>query len=270
MQHFKASRTRTWLARSKFAISMILGFSMVTFGCATGGSNNGFNKDKSDAISDLTVIAKGSSKGIYLYLGNIPQNAQYLSVSLYDISANDNLYTGTGFQGNDLEQIRNTNILLCPFVKSGHEYEITVIAYIVTKENLRPINSGAITAIANGGIHIINNPILNWDNSDNITTLSARPVFSDDTVNSQNTELIYGLVYNNKETGGKVSGGVSELTNELVFDNTQNFNMIAEMVSNIGLHGDIPIFADVTLSIEYEKIKWSLVFAKTKEIIYSL
>jgi len=265
MQHFKALRTRT-----RFAISLIFGFSLVTLGCATGGSNNGFTKDKSDAISDLTVIAKGTSEGIYLYFGNIPQNAQYLSVSLYDITANDNLYTGTNFHGNDLEQIRITNILLCPFVKNGHEYEITVIAYIETKENIKPINSGTITAIANGGIHIINNPILNWNNSDNIATLSAKPVFSDDTVNSQNTELIYGLVFNNKETGGKVGGGVSKLTSELVFDNSENFNSIIEMIGNIGLSGDIPIFADVTLSIEFEKIKWSLVFAKTKEIIYSL
>jgi len=265
MQLFKALRTRTW-----FTTSLILGFALVTFSCTTVSGSNGFTKDKSDAISDLTVIAKGSSEGIYLYFDNIPQNAQYLSVSLYDITANDNLYTGTGFHGNDLEQIKNANILLCPFVKSGHEYEITVIAYIEAKENIKPINFGAITAIANGGIHIINNPILNWNNNDNITTLSARPVFSDDTINSKNTELIYGLVYNNKETGGKVSGGVSKLTNELVFDNTQNFNSIVEIIGNIGLSGDIPIFADVTLSIEYEKIKWSLVFAKTKEIIYSL
>jgi hypothetical protein len=175
MKHFRSLRV----------FSLIMGFALVTFGCATvDGSGNSFTKDKSDAISDLTVIAKGSSEGIYLYFGNIPQNTQYLSVSLYDITANDNLYTGTGFHGNDLEQIRNTNILLCPFVKSGHEYEIMVIAYIETKENMKPINSGAITAIANGGIHIINNPILNWNNSDNIATLSARPVFSDVTINA--------------------------------------------------------------------------------------
>ena len=68
-------------------------FALVTFGCTTVGGSNDFTKDKSKVISDLTVIAKGSSEGIYLYLGNIPQNAQYLSVSLYDITANDNLYT---------------------------------------------------------------------------------------------------------------------------------------------------------------------------------
>jgi hypothetical protein len=78
------------------------------------------------------------------------------------------------------------------------------------------------------------------------------------------------LVFNNKETGGKVSGGISEITNELVYDNTQNYYSIVEMIDNIGLSGDIPIYADVTILVEYEKIKWTIVFAKTKEIIYSL
>jgi len=136
--------------------------------------------DKTNPVSDLKVNAKVSPEGIYLYFDNIPENAQYLSVSLYDITADDNLYTGANFHGNDLEQIKKMNVLLCPFVKSGHEYEITVTAFIETKENIKPINSSAVTAIAGGGIHIINNPILIWNNSDNIASLSERPVFSDD------------------------------------------------------------------------------------------
>jgi len=247
----------------KSIIAFLLVFVVIFVACETANS-------RTNSISDLTVIAKGSSQGIYLYFDNIPENAQYLSVSLYDITTDDNLYTGTSFHGNDLEQIRSANILLCPFVKSGHEYEITVIAYIETKDNIRPINFVTITSIAGGGIHIINNPILNWNNSDNIAILSTRPVFSDDTINSQNIELNYGLVFNNKEKGGKVGGGVSELTNELVFDNTENFNSIVEMIGNIGLNGNIPIFADVSLSLEYENIKWIIVFAKTRETIYSL
>ena len=43
-----------------------------------------------------------------------------------------------------------------------------------------------------------------------------------------------------------------------------------EMIGNIGLSGDIPIFADVQLSLEYKNIKWMITFAKSKDIIYSL
>jgi len=238
-------------------------FGVLFFACET-------TKSKTNSISDLTVKAKGSSEGIYLYLDNIPENTQYLSVSLYDITANDKLYTGTNFHDNDLEQIRKTNIIVCPFVKNGHEYEITVITYIKTENNVKPINSSTTTAIANGGIYIMNNPVLNWNNSNNIATLSARPLFSDEKINSQNNELIYALVFSCEKSGGKVSGGVNELTNELIYDNTQNFNSIMEMIGNIGLSGDIPIFADVQLSLEYKNIKWMITFAKSKDIIYSL
>jgi hypothetical protein len=227
-------------------------------------------KVKTNSISDLTVNAKGLSEGIYLYLNNIPKNVHNLSVFLYDITVNDELYIGTNIHDNDLEQIKNTNFLVCPFVKNGHEYEITVIAYIKTEENMKPINFSTTTAFAKGGIHIINNPILNWNHSNNITTLSSRPIFSDEAINSQNTALDFGLVFNNKESGGKVSGGINELTNDLSYDNTQNFNSIVEMISNIGLSGNIPIYADVALSLEYKNKKWTMVFAKTEYIIYSL
>jgi hypothetical protein len=87
---------------------------------------------------------------------------------------------------------------------------------------------------------------------------------------NKNIGLNYGIVFKTEEIGGKVSNGFSELTNELTFDNTQNYNSIVEMIGNIGLNGDIPMYADVDLTLEYEKIKWTIVFAKTDNFIFSL
>jgi hypothetical protein len=42
------------------------------------------------------------------------------------------------------------------------------------------------------------------------------------------------------------------------------------MIGNIGLSGDISIYADVQLSLEYKDVIWILVFAKTGDSIYSL
>jgi hypothetical protein len=42
------------------------------------------------------------------------------------------------------------------------------------------------------------------------------------------------------------------------------------MIGNIGLSGDISIYADVQLSLEYKGVIWILVFAKTGDSIYSL
>ena len=223
---------------------------------------------KESSLSDLTVIAKETLEGIYLNIDNIPEDITHLSVSLYDITTNDQLYTGAGFQGNDLEQLKNTGFLVCPFVKNGHEYQITVTSHILTEENMKTINSATITAIASGGVHIINNPTLVWNNSDNFVTLSTRPIFSSEKINSQNIGFLYGMVFQSTEMGGKA--GENQETNELVFDNTQNYDSIVEMIGNIGLNGDIPIYADVGLTLEYEKIRWNIVFAKTENIIFSL
>ena len=54
MQHCKALRTRTW-----FAISLILGFVMVGFGCTSGGSNTDFIYEGTDTITILRYNGAG-------------------------------------------------------------------------------------------------------------------------------------------------------------------------------------------------------------------
>jgi len=242
-------------------ISLFLCFVLVFVGCE-------IDKTETNSVPDLTVIAKRSSEGIHLYIDNIPEDTTHLSVSLYNITTNDQLYTGAGFQGDELEQLRKTGFLICPFVKTGHEYEITVTSLKMEKYYMKTINSATITAVASGGIRIINNPTLVWNSNSNFATLSTRPIFSNEEINSQNFILDYGIVFQSTEMGGKVSG--NQETNELVFDNTQNYNSIVEMIGNIGLNGDIPMYADVGLTLEYEKIKWTIVFARTEDIIFSL
>jgi len=54
MQHFKALRTRTGFARTGFAISLILGFSLVTFGCDT--SNLGLSRLVTSTVGKNQVL----------------------------------------------------------------------------------------------------------------------------------------------------------------------------------------------------------------------
>lgn len=242
-------------------IGILLVFGVIFCTCAT-------NKYRTNFVPELIVTANGSFEGISLHIDNIPIDALYLSVSLYDITTKDKLYSGTGFQGNELDQLRNTGSLICPFVKIGHEYEITITSLKMMGESMQTINSVTITAIAGGGVHITNDPTLIWNNSNNIATLSARPIFSDEKINSQNIGFYYGIAFESGEIGGKVGG--NQNTNELIFDNTQNHKYIVEMINNIGLNGNIPIYADVALSLEYGNKLWTIVFAKTEYIIYTL
>jgi hypothetical protein len=220
-----------------------------------------------NSISNLSITAKNSSEGIHLYIDSIPEDAMYLYVSLYDITTNDDLYTGTSFNGHELEQIKKAGFLTCPFVKSGHEYEIEVGTAILTKENMRTIESAVITVVAAGGINRINDPTLIWNNNDNIAILSAKPLFSNEEINSQNLELRYGLVFIGEETNGGVS---ADDTNELTYDSTENFHSIIQMINNCGIYGDVPVYANVTLSLEYKEIIWSMVFAKSESITFPL
>jgi hypothetical protein len=225
------------------------------------------NDTEKNSVSDISIMTIDSTEGIYLYIDNIPKEAMYLYVSLYDITTNDNLYTGTSFNGYELEQIKKTGILTCPFVKIGHEYKIEVGAAILTKENMRTIKSAVITTVAAGGISRINDPTLIWNNHDNIATLSAKPLFSNKDLNSQNTELRYGLAFISDETSGSVS---VDVTNELIYNNTENFNSIIQMINSSSIYGDVSIYANVALSLEYKEIMWTMVFAKSESINLSL
>jgi hypothetical protein len=247
-------------------IGILLVFSLIFVGCK---ANNGY---KNFLSGDFSITAKGSTEGIIVYFSNIPEDGAYLSVSLLNITGNDRLNAFISFHGDELEQLKNTGFLICPFVEIGHEYEITVTLLKFTGENLKTISSSATSAIANGGIYMINNPTLIWNKNDNIATLSSLPIFSEEFVNSQNFGLDFGLVFRHEETDGGVKSGESVFanTNILTYDHTQNYNSIIEMINNIGIKGDIPIFADVAFRLEYENSKWTIIFAESEKYIISI
>jgi len=68
MQHFKAIRTRTW-----FAISLIFGFVMVSFGCTSGGGD--FIYEGTDTITILRYNGVGGDVAIPAYINGKPVTA---------------------------------------------------------------------------------------------------------------------------------------------------------------------------------------------------
>jgi len=74
MHHFRALRTRTW-----FAISLILGFALVTFGCATDELVSGKNRA---ADADFGLTAQAVPEGILLTLSNIPPDTNHLWITV--------------------------------------------------------------------------------------------------------------------------------------------------------------------------------------------
>jgi hypothetical protein len=233
-------------------LGILLAFGIILCSCKD-------STDEKNNVSDLSFYARGSSEGIYLDFNSIPEEAANLWVYVYlkipAITAE--MSSMVDIQGNELEQLRKTRKLTCPFVKNDHEYRITVIA--VSENGIKHFSA---TAIADGGIYLKNKPSIFWNN-DNSVTLSARPVFSEERFNSQNAAFGYGVSLRN----GNGCNGNRSYSNELTFNVSQMMNEISE---NHGLTGDLTACADITVTLEYEKIQWLVGFAMIEDIAVSL
>jgi len=219
----------------------------------------GNTKINESPVSDFTVIAKGTSKGISLDITNIPEDAVnvWLYVYLEAPVTLGEMSTMVDFSGNELEQLRKNGKLVCPFVENGQEYRITVYS---ASEN--EIKHSSTTAVANGGIYLTNKPTLFWNNEKSVS-LSASPLFSEQEYNSQNTIFGYGIVLRN-DNGGV---GNRDYSNEFTFDVSKMINEISEKNK---LTGELSAFADITVLLEYEQIKWQVFFALSEDVIITL
>jgi hypothetical protein len=217
------------------------------------------NMGEANNASDLSFIARGSSEGIYLEFFSIPEEAANLWVYVYlnILTDTDEMASMADIQGIELEQLRKTGKLACPFVKKDSEYRITVIA--VSENGVKHFST---TAIADGGICLNNKPSLFW-NDENSVTLSAIPVFSDERFNSQDVTFGYGVSLRND----KGWNGDRSYSSELTFNVSKLMNEISE---RHGLIGDLTASADITAVLEYEKLQWLVGFGTTEDIAVSI
>jgi hypothetical protein len=204
--------------------------------------------------TELAFTANGSTEGIYAEFTSIPDGAINLWVQVYlETPYVTEMTSMADINGKDLEQLRKTRKLTCPFVKKDNEYRITIVA--VSENESKHFST---TAIANGGIYLKNRPSILW-NKGNRVTLSARPVFSEEWLNSPNTTFGYGVYLRNDN--GAI--GNRSYSSELKFDASKMINEISEIS---GLTGKLTAFADITVTLEYEKIEWLVGFATTKDV----
>jgi hypothetical protein len=242
---------------------LILGFALVTFGCEAGKN-----------ISDFSVTAEGTSEGILLHFDNISQDAFWLCVAFYDVTTdeidNQFSYSNIGFDKNELSELRKSNNLqnfLCPFVINGHEYEI----YIHYNDNEYPI---IVNAVAGGGISLINEPRLYFNDENNGLILSVKPAFSDGVHYLQDhfsfSYDCLGLKLDWKN-GYPFIGCVQSDTNDLVCDvsdiyNEDRINHYLELTENEKFF----LFGVVYCYVEYNNFPWLVKAAKTEKVIVSL
>jgi hypothetical protein len=238
-------------------IAGILVIGSVFFSCA---SNKGITE------TGMNVTASGSYEGIILHFDNIPEDIGFIWVSLRDFFSIDAIHpieTYVAIEGDELTELRKNQNLVCPFVKNGHDYVISVYFY---KGNERSqaykwYHTGAIAA---GGIYLTNFPLLYFNDEKNSVTLSEKPTFSEEVVYSQNSLFDYSAFVIVDKDDAIYGGGSrsNELTHDISF-------LANETKEHFGFTGDLPIVGAVRCILNYGKLKWYVGIANTERTIVS-
>jgi len=270
MRHFKALRTRTWFARTMFAVSLIFGFALVTFGCNTG-------KNQVSDFSDIEISAEAAPEGILVTFSNysdIPPEAEKLTIGFVDwggiedpdwenddplvfINSMKNLRMSQTWE-NVLEHVRQTGTVTFPFVQPGRKYEITAI-FSNGNDIVKSIKT---ECVADGGIYLNRDITINMNNTHSGFALSGKPAFTSDI----HLEQIHYYIVIHK--GDYTEGITSEKTNDLIWDFEPKFS---KYLKEAGVpNGDYPAYVGASLNIIYDDISWLCEIVTSPVFTYSL
>jgi len=123
-------------------IFALLGVSI--FCCAT-------NKDSVNSASEITVTAKGITEGIQINFETIPEKTNHLLVVLEDATENYEIQSFVNIRDDELDTLKESGELVCPFTESGHVYKIYVFYYSQDKDSADDCIN--VAAIAKGGAY---------------------------------------------------------------------------------------------------------------------
>jgi hypothetical protein len=182
--------------------------------------------------------------------------------------AHDITHTYSLIRDGSLEQVKQTNRIIMPFVQTGHNYLISA--------NCQNANSEEITDwvfvyfTADNGIHFINDISLSLNNTNTGVTLSTEPVFSSEvTFAPQKYEFTVSIEVT--ENGSLGFGTFHKPTIEglsWVFEPEMSVDLRESVYVENGIH--YPAYVTACCNIFYDNITWAVELAKTPKFAYSL
>jgi len=281
MQHFKTIRTRTWLA-----ISLILGFALVTFGCSA--NELALSKNQVSDLSDFEISAEAVPEGILVTFSNysnIPPEIEKLILSVWDwgdgkdavmkiwdenepFAVMNSLSKMHGHSTNEniIERVRRTGTITFPYVQPGRKYEIAALFY--DSDDVRQGWTEKMTmveCVADGGIYFDRDITININDACTGVALSSELSFRSDVHLGQMQYYIFIRGdYTVPALGDCISSGK---INNLFWEFEPSFR---EHLREAGVpNGDYPANAGVCFEIIYDNISWWLESVKTPVFIYS-
>jgi len=271
MQNFKALKTRTW-----FAISLILSFAMVTFGC-----------DASKLVlskNDVSVVmtAENVPEGIRLSFNNIPPNTARMFINVQNnkddyAGDHDTLISFCDLRDSSLEKVKQSKTVIVPIINAGKDNWIFISFaddqnYSITE----PID--IIHAAGNDGI-ILSFGELTLNDDKSAVSLSKEPVFSSEVIFDPQKKYSFNAIVMRDNRKASFSIGEHHYPAGLSSDGlswTFEPYWVNELIKlkedgDCGLEtGTYPAFCRAYCNIFYNNIRWSVQIAKSPEYKYSL
>ena len=300
MQHFKALRTRTG-----FAISLILGFALVTFGCDT--SNLGLSrlvtsvvgKNQVSAFSGFEISAEAVPEGILITFSNIPSDTADMWIYVFsteepentrsDASIIDNSflslinpnYRGWVNSTQQLEKVKQTGKIIFPFVQAGLKYSIVAtVNHGNSIDDNYQLLSADTECIAKNGIYFDRNFVkLTLNDTNSVVTLSSEPVFSSEVTFTPQKYSFEVITYIDEERGftfgdyhfhdGLSSDGLTwTFAPRMNQDLKETLERYEECRDWLESGVNYSAWATATAHIVYDDIKWSIQIAKTPKFTF--
>jgi hypothetical protein len=215
-------------------------------GCATSQSASNGNK----------IGVKSESKnGITVSFASIPQDVSSVFITLKP--ANATTETGkevfTTIENEALKELKQAKTLICPFVQDGQEYTITIMCS--KKDDDYPTTTS--DCVAQGGIHLSNQPALVLNQEKSIVTLSEVPVFSTK-VNYASDKYEFSVTVMDKdnrsyaytEKGNEPQCNFSRITNDF-------------KAKGLNLHGQYSAYVTAFCDLSIDNVNWKVAVART-------
>jgi hypothetical protein len=256
MQHFnKALRT----------VSLILGFAMVTFGCATSKNQV--------ADEEIGLKAEAVPEGICLTFDNIPPETSRIFISLTKWGEPINnpyevISSHADIRGSLLDQVKDSGKVIFPFVKAGQEYRISVT---FQKEGFQPIENIPewlyTECVPYTGVFYDGDIKLNLNGTFTSVTLSSEPIFSGEVHYSIPKYSIMVSLYTENIGVGGFTNTVSENILTMYFEPEMSDDLKkGDYLKN----GNYPAYITGYCNLIYDNITWGVEIAKSSEFTYSL
>ena len=280
MHHFKFLKT----------ISLILGFSLVIFGCVTGKNTV--------AKNDFGFVAESIPEGILLTFSNIPSDAirMTLHVSYYITEETDSphgllssfadlrdpSFTMGANPSIQLEKVKQTGKVIFPIVQAGQEYSVFAYVYnqqehdlmLKNDEKHQPVFAHTMIIPQNGTYFNRDDVILELDKDISVVTLISEPVFSPE-VTFYDQKYSFGVTIIVPENGSigvadhHMTDSISSNGLTWVFEPqmTNNLKSVSDWLENEVVY---TAWATASANIIYDDIFWWVDIAKSPEFKYSL